>query len=91
MVELRRCETEGILDSAEEFIVFALFMREIVVREVSISLLELAFDLVPFSFHFELVHTRSSFRMGGVRVSLEIFGTDLAGAHYGPFWRLALS
>jgi len=48
------------LDAADEFVFTAFFIFKIVVREIAIGLLELAFERIPTAFDFEFIHAGGS-------------------------------
>jgi hypothetical protein len=56
---------ELFLQPAEEFVVFALGKGQVVVGEVGILLLELAFDFIPGAFDFEFSHSEK--RIGAAK------------------------
>jgi hypothetical protein len=52
--------SESFLQSADEFIILALSIFEIVVGQFGILLFKLAFDFIPRTFELQFVHTDSS-------------------------------
>jgi hypothetical protein len=46
----------SLLDAAQNFVLFALFEGEVVIRQLRIFLLQAAFDFIPVAFDFELGH-----------------------------------
>ena len=52
--------SESFLQSADEFIILALSIFEVVVGQLCILLFKLAFDFIPRTFELQFVHTNSS-------------------------------
>jgi hypothetical protein len=42
---------EPLLETSEEFVLFAFFKCQVIIGKLAVFLLELAFDLVPVAFH----------------------------------------
>ena len=61
------------LDAAQDFVLFAFFEGEVVIRQLRIFLLQAAFDFIPVTFDFELGHG-----LGGVSVSSRGVRSDQA-------------
>ena len=53
----------GLLDSTEQFLMLALDILEVVIRELGPLLFQLALGDVPVAFDFEFVHTSSFFSL----------------------------
>jgi hypothetical protein len=51
---------ELFLQSADEFIFLALSIFEVIVGQLSVLLLKLAFDFIPGALELQFVHTQSS-------------------------------
>ena len=50
--------SETLLESPKHFVLFAVGKREIIIGELRIFLLQLAFDFVPIAFEFEFRHSK---------------------------------